>query len=634
MSGQIFISYRRDDASFPAGRLYDRLLAHFPKNQIFMDVDNLDPGVDFFEAIETSVGSCDVLIAVIGKRWLLSSDEEGKPRLDNTDDFVRLEIATALKRNIRVIPVLVDGALMPRSSDLPDDLKLLVRRNALEVSHNRFNADLGRLIAAIERVLEKADAERKQREEQVRVEAEQFQREESERQEVQRREGVDRGRLEASSWQNEATERLEKERLETEQREKKRLEAAARQQKEEERLKAAQHDRDRLEAEHRESLRAGRQAGEERERLEHESQSQPSSPVKPPTVPVGRNWRKESVEADNRFLAIATVLVVGGLIYLAMRASQSPLPQRTPIAAVTPSPEITATPAADRRVLVTQGAALIASPSTSATPTKEELARIALDKATKDDPWVNSLGMKFVPVAGTQVLFSVWDTRVQDFETFVKSTDYDATGGMYSLGKDGYKQRGATWKEPGFSQGPNHPVVGVSWDDAKEFCKWLTKRERSAGDLPEDREYRLPTDEEWSAAVGLKNEVGSTPSCIRGTSRRSGTKAGHHLLELAITAGRRRGLETKQKIGESLKAITTAIHGLARWEALRQILMVCTIWEATCGNCARIGTILKRNTVCCAVRRGAISTPTGCLLRFAAPAALIFVSIVSGFVVL
>jgi hypothetical protein len=129
-------------------------------------------------------------------------------------------------------------------------------------------------------------------------------------------------------------------------------------------------------------------------------------------------------------------------------------------------------------------AVAIPSPSISAMPSKQALARRGLDNATKDHPWVNSLGMKFVPVAGTQVLFSVWDTRVQDFETFVKSTGYDATGGMYSLGKDGWKQRGATWKEPGFSQGANYPVVGVSWNDAEEFCKWLTKRERSAGDLP------------------------------------------------------------------------------------------------------------------------------------------------------
>jgi formylglycine-generating enzyme required for sulfatase activity len=141
----------------------------------------------------------------------------------------------------------------------------------------------------------------------------------------------------------------------------------------------------------------------------------------------------------------------------------------------------------------------------------EEQARSRFERATKDHPWVNSLGMKFVPVTGTQVLFSVWDTRVQDFETFVKSTAYDATWGMYSLGKDDWEQRGATWKEPGFSQGATHPVVGVSWNDAEQFCKWLTKRERSAGDLPQDRKYRLPKDEEWSAAVGLKDEAGSTP---------------------------------------------------------------------------------------------------------------------------
>jgi hypothetical protein len=90
MSGQIFISYRRDDASFPAGRIYDHLMKSFPRNQIFMDVDNLDPGVDFVEAIESSVGSCEVFVAVIGRRWLTSVDEKGRRRLDNPTDFVRL----------------------------------------------------------------------------------------------------------------------------------------------------------------------------------------------------------------------------------------------------------------------------------------------------------------------------------------------------------------------------------------------------------------------------------------------------------------------------------------------------------------------------------------------------------------
>jgi formylglycine-generating enzyme required for sulfatase activity len=128
------------------------------------------------------------------------------------------------------------------------------------------------------------------------------------------------------------------------------------------------------------------------------------------------------------------------------------------------------------------------------------------DRATKEQPWVNSLGMKFVPVAGTQVLFSIWDTRVQDFRAFVDSTHYDAT-----IGVEGSKAREATWNEPGFKQSPTDPVVGVSWIDAKAFCEWLTKRERDSDVLPEGMYYRLPTDEEWSIAAGLSDEAGSTP---------------------------------------------------------------------------------------------------------------------------
>jgi hypothetical protein len=172
MTGQIFISYRREDSSAWAGRLSDRLSNHFPSKQIFMDVDSVDLGDDFVKTIEKTVGSCDVLIAVIGKGWLSSSHQEGQRRLDNPKDFVRIEIATALKRDIRVIPVLVDGVSMPRSRDLPDDLKALVRRNALQLSHDRFRTDSERLASAVERALEKTAAERREREEKERLEAE------------------------------------------------------------------------------------------------------------------------------------------------------------------------------------------------------------------------------------------------------------------------------------------------------------------------------------------------------------------------------------------------------------------------------------------------------------------------------
>jgi heme-degrading monooxygenase HmoA len=121
--------------------------------------------------------------------------------------------------------------------------------------------------------------------------------------------------------------------------------------------------------------------------------------------------------------------------------------------------------------------------------------------------------MSFVPVRGTNVLFSVWDTRVRDFEAFVNATGYDATGGEDSYDFSGnLGKHGATWRNPGFVQGPTNPVCGVSWDDAKAFCAWLTHRERAEGKLKPNQEYRLPTDVEWSVAVGLDEPIGDSPA--------------------------------------------------------------------------------------------------------------------------
>jgi hypothetical protein len=108
---RIFLCYRRDDSGGYAGRLYDRLGQRFGHDNLFMDIDTIAPGLDFVEAIEKAVGTCDVLLAVIGRQWLTSTDSQGQRRLDNPEDFVRLEIVTALVRQIRVIPVLVGGAI-------------------------------------------------------------------------------------------------------------------------------------------------------------------------------------------------------------------------------------------------------------------------------------------------------------------------------------------------------------------------------------------------------------------------------------------------------------------------------------------------------------------------------------------
>ena len=134
--------------------------------------------------------------------------------------------------------------------------------------------------------------------------------------------------------------------------------------------------------------------------------------------------------------------------------------------------------------------------------------------ATKEKPFSNSLGMKFVPAGTPGVFFSVWEARVGDFRKFVTETDYDAiessTNGDHSftLEEGGeWKQAGGSWKDPRFpasaKQNDEHPVVCVSYLDAESFCAWLTKKERASGRIPANASYRLPTDGEWSRACGL-----------------------------------------------------------------------------------------------------------------------------------
>ena len=156
-AGRIFISYRRDDSAGYAGRIYDRLAAHFGNDAIFMDVDTIAAGLDFVEVLENAVQSCDVLVALIGRQWLNIKDKAGKQRLENPQDFVRIEVAAALNRSIRVIPVLVDGTPMPNSDQLPSNLESLARRNAVLVNHYSFHNDANRLIEQLELALKAAE---------------------------------------------------------------------------------------------------------------------------------------------------------------------------------------------------------------------------------------------------------------------------------------------------------------------------------------------------------------------------------------------------------------------------------------------------------------------------------------------
>ena len=154
----IFISYRREDTAPYAGRLIDRLAREFSDDQVFMDIDNIEPGDDFVQVIDERLATCNVVIALIGREWLRCKDRAGRRRVDNPDDFVRMELARALARKIRVIPVLVADADMPASNDLPEDLKPLSNRHAIELSDARFHSDVGPLIERIHKDLAAAAA--------------------------------------------------------------------------------------------------------------------------------------------------------------------------------------------------------------------------------------------------------------------------------------------------------------------------------------------------------------------------------------------------------------------------------------------------------------------------------------------
>lgn len=151
--GKVFISYRREDAAGYARAIYEELTERFTADRIFMDVDAIEPGLPFDEVIRNAVGQCEALLVLIGARWL-APQPDGKTRLEDERDFVRLEIAAALARNIRVIPVLLDGTPMPREAELPEALRGLVWRNAIEVSNTRFTSDVDRLAQVLAKVLD------------------------------------------------------------------------------------------------------------------------------------------------------------------------------------------------------------------------------------------------------------------------------------------------------------------------------------------------------------------------------------------------------------------------------------------------------------------------------------------------
>jgi hypothetical protein len=154
--GAVFVSYRRGDTEGQARALFNELADLIGRDSVFMDVDSIALGRDFRQILQERLGSCDLMLALIGSDWLDIKDASGKRRLENPADFVRQEIAAALRRNIPVTPVLVQGTQMPAPEQLPDDLKDLAYRNAFELSHTRWESDVAEMIKRLG--LRKADA--------------------------------------------------------------------------------------------------------------------------------------------------------------------------------------------------------------------------------------------------------------------------------------------------------------------------------------------------------------------------------------------------------------------------------------------------------------------------------------------
>jgi hypothetical protein len=238
MTGKIFINYRRGDDPQAAGRLFDRLQDIFEPQQLFLDVDNIAPGLDFMRVLDER----DVVLAVIGKGWIDARDAAGTRRLDDPDDFVRIEITSALNQGKRVIPVLIGDTPMPHPEELPEALRPLARRNAVRLTHERFRADTQGLVKALEQALAEIEEARRQH---AQAEAE---RQAAEQRRLQEAEAARRAEEEALRRK---AEQEAKERAEAERRRLQEAEAARRAEEEARQRKAEQEANERAAEERR-----------------------------------------------------------------------------------------------------------------------------------------------------------------------------------------------------------------------------------------------------------------------------------------------------------------------------------------------------------------------------------------------
>ena len=328
---RIFLNYRREDSSGHAGRLYDDLAERFGADEVFIDIDKIEPGLAFDDAIEHALDRCDVFLALIGRQWLTITDAGGHRRLEDPDDFCRLELEEALARGTRLIPLRVQGAEMPGSAELPESLRGLARRQAMELSDTRWRHDVESLIEVLERLtVEKTERELEEHERLAQEEAE--------------RERKERERLAQAKAEQE---RLAREKAEQERRAKEKAEQERRAQEKAERERLAQEKA-------------------ERERLAKAEKRAAGSPTATvatqeetgePAVPLSRvsSWSRRPVAL---VAAGAVVLGLGAMIAFALFSGgrDSPAPtERVTAPASTSPPTISGTTRARNTLTAQRG---------------------------------------------------------------------------------------------------------------------------------------------------------------------------------------------------------------------------------------------------------------------------------------
>jgi formylglycine-generating enzyme required for sulfatase activity len=480
---KVFISYRRDDSAGYAHAIHSRLLQHFSKDQVFMDVDTMEPGVNFVRAIEQAVGKCDVLVALIGKRWA-GSEPGGTSRFDNTKDYVRLEVSTALARDIRVIPVLVDGMTMPNEDSLPPPVQPITQRNAIEISNTRFNYDVDQLITAVRKVLDATEAKRKDEEERRRSEEERNQAE----QEAERR------RLEA-----EAQRKVEEERLREEER--KRSEEEAKRRAEEENRIEEERNRAQQEAEQRRlAAEARRKADEEnRRRIEEaanraplrEEDTQETAPDRPEHF---RRPDRRQLYAGGAVISVILIAVIASVIMTDKKEEPAPRPPPPPIV----YEQQKSTALGERSDLSTERQApeSAKSPERVRTTSSTSVFRDRLKSGGEGPEMVvipaGSFRMGDLQGGGTKDELPVHTVKFQKpfaigrYEVTFEEYDQFANATRLKLPSD------AGFEGKSFGRG-RRPVMNISWQDAVEYTKWLSGQT--------GKRYRLPSEAEWEYAA-------------------------------------------------------------------------------------------------------------------------------------